>query len=53
MGGSQIATAQVATSFASVPNMSPPLVKESNQGDIEMHNELSHLHLNNLMNQLS
>uniref|UniRef100_A0A0E0KPH3 Uncharacterized protein n=1 Tax=Oryza punctata TaxID=4537 RepID=A0A0E0KPH3_ORYPU len=53
MGGSPIAPAQVATSFASIPDMSPPLVAESNQGNIEMQNQLSHLHLNNLMNQLS
>ena len=52
-GGSPIAPALVATSFASVPDMSPHLVEESNKGNIEMQNQLSHLHLNNLMNQLS
>jgi hypothetical protein len=31
MGGSQIAPAQVATSFASVPNISPPLNNLMNQ----------------------
>jgi hypothetical protein len=52
-GGSPIAPALVATSCASVPDMSPHLVEESNKGNIEMQNQLSHLHLNNLMNQLS
>uniref|UniRef100_A0A0E0P7Y1 Uncharacterized protein n=1 Tax=Oryza rufipogon TaxID=4529 RepID=A0A0E0P7Y1_ORYRU len=53
MRGSPIAPALVATSFASVADMSPPLVEESDQGNIEMQNQLSHLHLNNLMDQLS
>uniref|UniRef100_A0A0E0IJ65 Uncharacterized protein n=1 Tax=Oryza nivara TaxID=4536 RepID=A0A0E0IJ65_ORYNI len=52
-GGSPIAPALVATSFASVSDMSPHLVEESNKGNIEMQNQLSHLHLNNFMNQLS
>uniref|UniRef100_A0A0E0DD44 Uncharacterized protein n=1 Tax=Oryza meridionalis TaxID=40149 RepID=A0A0E0DD44_9ORYZ len=53
MGGSPIAPALVATSCASIPDMSPHLVEESNKGNIEMQNQLFHLHLNNLMNQLS
>ncbi|KAF0892654.1 hypothetical protein E2562_017634 [Oryza meyeriana var. granulata] len=53
MGGSPIASADVATIFPSVPDMSPPLVEESNQPDIEMQNTLSNLDSNIFMNQVS